>query len=122
MLRPARHAGLLIGLPMGSAIWLLSPFITGLREPWDAESGYYPGALLAAGVCGGLVAPRHWISVAIGIFAGQLAVLLGGVILQPANGGLWPLGVLFLAAYSLLALAGAALGAGVRRFRRRMRP
>jgi hypothetical protein len=116
MLKLDRRAGLLIGVGLGAAIWLVSPLITGRREPWDAEGGYYPAALLGAGVLGGVLAPRHWLSVALGVFGGQVVVLLGGVMAEPASGGLWPLGVSFLAFYSVLALLGAGLGAGVRRF------
>jgi hypothetical protein len=116
MLKLDRRAALLFGVGLGAAIWLVSPLITGRREPWDVEGGYYPAALLGAGVLGGLFAPRHWLSVALGMFGGQVVVLLGGVMAEPASGGLWPLGVLFLGLYSVLALLGAALGAGIRRF------
>jgi hypothetical protein len=116
MLKLHRRAGFLIGVGLGAAIWLVSPLITGRREPWDVEGGYYPAALLGAGVLGGLLAPRHWLSVALGVFAGQVVVLLGGVMAEPASGGLWPLGVLFLGLYSVLALLGAGLGASMRRF------
>ena len=111
-----RRAALLIGLGLGAAIWLMSPLITGRREPWDAEGGYYAGALLVAGGLGGVLAPRHWLTLVLGVFAGQVVVLLAGVVAEPANAGLWPLGVLFLAMYSMLALFGAVLGAGMRRF------
>jgi hypothetical protein len=116
MLKLNRRSALLFGVGLGAAIWLVSPLITGRREPWDAEGGYYPAALLVAGVLGGLLAPRHWPYVALSVFAGQVIVLLAGVMAEPASGGLWPLGVLFLAFYSVLALLGAGLGAGVRRF------
>lgn len=116
MLKLDRHAGLLIGVGLGAAIWLISPFITGRREPWDAEGLYYPAALLGAGVLGGVLMPRQWLSGAVGVFVGQVVVLLGGVMAEPASGGLWPLGVLFLGLYSVLALLGAGLGASVRRF------
>jgi hypothetical protein len=116
LLKLDRRAGLLIGLGLGAAIWLISPLITGRREPWDAEGAYYAGALLVAGSLGGVLAPRHWLSVVLGIFGGQIVVLLAGVVAEPANGGLWPLGVLFLGIYSVLALFGAVLGAGMRRF------
>jgi hypothetical protein len=117
-----RGAALLIGAGLGAAIWLMSPLVTGQHEPWDAASAYYPAALLGAGVLGGLLAPRHWLSAAIGVFSGQLLVLLGGVIAEPASGGLWPLGVLFLGFYSLLAALGAGLGASVRRLGGRGEP
>jgi Protein of unknown function (DUF3592) len=61
----------------------------------------------------------HWGSIAIGIFAGQAVVLLGGVFAEPASGGLWPLGLLFLAAYSVLGLVGAGVGTALIRVRGR---
>ena len=108
-----------MGLAIGAAIWLLSPLITGRREPWDAEGGYYAGALLASGLLGGLLLPERSGGLVAGIFVGQVVVLLGGVLSDPSSGGLWPLGVVFLALYSLLALVGATLGSGVRRLRSR---
>jgi hypothetical protein len=46
-------------------------------------------------------------------------VIIGGVLADPASGGLWPLGIAFLAIYSVLALVGALLGAALRRGRGR---
>jgi hypothetical protein len=114
-MNPRRWSAFLLGVILGAAIWLLSPWITGRSEPWDAESGYYSGALLATGVVGGLLLPMHWTSAALGIFGGQALVILGGVLADPASGGLWPLGLAFLAAYSVLALVGALLGSALRR-------
>ena len=119
LFKSGRRSALLLGLALGAAIWLLSPVITGQREPWDAEGGYYPSALVLTGILGGLAVPQHWGSVAIGIFAGQGVVLLGGVVAEPASGGLWPLGLLFLAVYSVLGLVGAGVGTGLRRRRGR---
>jgi hypothetical protein len=76
---------------------------------------YYSAALLAAGVIGGFLVPSHWAEVAVGVFTGQAVVLLARVLAEPASGGLWPLGVLFLGLYSLLALVGAGLGSRLRR-------
>jgi hypothetical protein len=108
-------SGLPIGLVLGAGIWVLSASITGHQEPWDSPGMYYSAALLAAGVIGGFLVPGHWAEVAIGVFAGQAVVLLARVLAEPASGGLWPLGILFLGLYSLLALVGAGLGAGLRR-------
>ena len=107
--------GLPIGLALGAAIWVLSASITGRPEPWDASGLYYPGALLLAGFLGGLLVPGHWGEVAIGVYAGQALVLLGRVLSDPGSGGLWPLGLMMLALYSLIALAGALLGSALRR-------
>jgi hypothetical protein len=117
-MNPRRWSAFLIGVVLGAAIWLLSPWITGRSEPWDAEGGYYPGALLAAGALAGLLIPMHWGSATLGIFVGQVLVIVGGVLADPASGGLWPLGLIFLAGYSVLALVGALLGAVLRRGRR----
>lgn len=111
-----RRAALLIGAGLGAAIWLISPLLTGRREPWDVEGAYYPAMLLGTGVLGGALAPSQWRKVALGVFGGQVVVLLVGVIAEPGSGGLWPLGILFLAVYSVLALLGAGFGASVRRF------
>jgi hypothetical protein len=121
LIKSGRRSAFLLGLALGAAIWLLSPVIAGHREPWDAEGGYYPGALVLTGILGGLAMPPHWGSVAIGIFAGQAVVLLGGVVAEPASGGLWPLGLLFLAVYSVLGLVGAGVGTALIQNRGRRR-
>lgn len=109
----------MIGLAGGAAIWLLSPLVTGRAEPWDAGGGYYPGALFIAGLLGGLAVPARPGLIALGVFAGQVLVLLGRVVADPAGGGLWPLGILFGGLYSMLALVGALVGAAVGARRRR---
>jgi hypothetical protein len=111
--------GLPIGLALGAAIWVLSATITGRPEPWDASGPYYTAALLAAGFAGGVVVPGHWGEVAIGVYAGQALVLLGRVLSDSGSGGLWPLGLMVLALYSLIALAGALLGSALRRLAHR---
>jgi hypothetical protein len=108
-------SGLPIGLALGAGIWILSASLTGQPEPWDTPGMYYPAGLLGAGLIGGFLVPGHWAEVAIGVFAGQAVVLLAGVLADPASGGLWPLGVLFLGFYSLLALLGSGLGSSLRR-------
>jgi hypothetical protein len=108
-------SGLPIGLVLGAAIWVLSASITGRQEPWDSPGMYYAAALLGAGLIGGFLVPAHWAEVAVGVFIGQAVVLLARVLADPADGGLWPLGVLLLGFYSLLSLLGAGLGSRLRR-------
>jgi hypothetical protein len=100
---------------------VLSASITGRAEPWDANGLYYPAALLVAGFVGGLLVPGHWGEVAVGVYAGQALVLLGRVLSDTGSGGLWPLGLMVLGLYSLIALAGALLGSALRRFANRRR-
>ncbi len=115
----SRRSALMFGCALGVAIWLLSPLIAGRREPWDAEGGYYVGALLIAGVLGGFVVPTHWVSIALGILVGQAVVLVGSAVVWPSSGGLWPLGLVFLAGYAVLGLLGAGIGMGLQRLLRR---
>jgi hypothetical protein len=113
--RPTRiSTGLPIGLALGAGIWVLSASITGHSEPWDSPGMYYAASLLGAGVIGGFLVPGHWAEVAVGVFTGQAVVLVARVMAEPASGGLWPLGILFIGLYSLLALLGAGLGSGLR--------
>jgi hypothetical protein len=113
--------GLPIGLALGAAIWVLSASITGRLEPWDGSGIYYPAALLTAGFIGGILVPGHWGEVAVGVYAGQALVLLGRVLSDTGSGGLWPLGLMVLALYSSLALAGALAGSALRRLSNRGR-
>ncbi len=113
--------GLPIGLALGAAIWVLSASMTGRPEPGDANGLYDPAALLLAGFLGGVLVPGHWGEVAIGVYAGQALVLLGRVLSDTGSGGLWPLGLVVLALYSLIALAGALLGSALRRLANRQR-
>jgi hypothetical protein len=108
-------SGLPIGLALGAGIWMLSAHVTGRQEPWDSPGIYYPAGLLGAGLVGGFLVPGHRAEVALGVFTGQAVVLLARVLADPASGGLWPLGILLLGLYSLLALLGSGLGSSLRR-------
>jgi hypothetical protein len=110
-------SGLPVGLILGAAVWLLSAPITGHREPWDDPGVYYGVALFVAGTLGGLLVPRHWLEVIVGMFVGQSLVMLGGVMAEPTSGGLWPLGIMFIGVYTTVAMLGTALGSRIRRAR-----
>lgn len=101
----------LLAAVAGATIWALSPMVVERVEPWDAESFYYVFALLAVGFALGVFRPhriwRHY----VGVFVGQLVYML---VFLPF-GALIVLGVAFLALYSLLAFAGAAVGAAARK-------
>ncbi|HEY9653964.1 MAG TPA: hypothetical protein V6C50_00600 [Crinalium sp.] len=92
-------------------VWALSPFLSGQVEPWDAKGFYYSAALLIVGLIVGLARPKHVWSHYAGIILGQLTYMLFFL----PGGPLIPVGVAILAAYSTIALAGAASGAWFRR-------
>ncbi len=108
-----RRSSLLAFLVASAAafiVWALSPWFTGYPEPWDATGIYYYVALLALGTASGLIAGKPlWAQYVGGVF-GQL---LYGLLFLPL-GPLAAVGLLFLAMWSLLFLAGAYVGSRVR--------
>jgi hypothetical protein len=98
----------------GAMVWALSPFLSGQVEPWDAKGFYYSAALLVVSLIVGLARPKHVWSHYAGIILGQLTYMLCFL----PGGPLIPVGVAILAAYSTIALAGAASGARFRRVSR----
>ena len=100
---------------LGALVWLLSPALTGHREPWDADSLFYHCGLFIAGfIPACFSAPRFWLW-AIGAWLGQVLAFFV-LLLRIQSGPLWPVGFLFLSLYALFSLAGAALGACVHCF------
>jgi hypothetical protein len=93
----------------GAAIWLLSPWLTGHREPWDSPGPYYTVTLTLAGLGLGLLAPRHFWCASLGLLSGQLLVFGAYALVPPQE--FWLLGVIALVVYSGLGFAGAAAGA-----------
>ena len=92
-------------------IWALSRQLSGSAEPWDADNSFYPVALIVTGVLvGGILQKPLW-ALYIGAVGGQLLYML--VFLT--SGPLLVLGIAFLFAYALLYLAGAIVGAVIRR-------
>ena len=100
----------LIASATAFAVWALSPWFTGHKEPWDAPGVYYYAALLIAGMLSGLINAKPLWAHYLGSIFGQLFY---AVVFLPF-GPLAVVGLLFLALWSLLFLAGAYLGALVR--------
>ena len=89
----------------GALVWVLSPWLVGHREPWDADGHFYPLALVVAGSIAGLLAPRPLWAHYVGALVGQL----GYELLFLHIGPLFVLGAAFLLGYSLIFLVAAAL-------------
>jgi len=98
-----RYISLILSFFLGNCIWFFSPIIIGNKEPWDSESFYFVLSLFITGACVGYFFPRRIWIIYLGILFGQIIYML---IFLP-TGPLMFLGLVYLAAYSLLALAGA---------------
>jgi hypothetical protein len=101
---------ILLAAIVSAAIWASSPWITGHKEPWDAESFFYVESLVVGGFVSGLSIPEPLWGHYVGSVAGQVIYEL---VFLPM-GALFVLGVGFLLGYSLLFLAGALVGSRVR--------
>ena len=107
-----------LAVGLGAAIWIASPFMTGRRGPWDAHSPYYIVALAGAGLVTGWLEPRRFWRWPLAIYAGQCFAVVGLSWLRGDDLGLFiPLGMIMLAVFTLLSLAGAAGGAALRRWK-----
>ena len=100
-----------VSAALGAVVWALSVPVTGMSEPWDAEGPYYVVALAVAGAIAGGIVPKHLVAQYTGAILGQAAYEL--VFLQ--FGPLFVLGLAFLAGYSVIFLATAAITASLRR-------
>jgi len=98
---------ILVSAALSALIWTLSPWLTGHREPWDADGLFYVVALVVAGSLAGVLAPRPLWAHYIGAVLGQL----GYELLFMPMGPLFLLGVAFLLGYGIIfALAAAVAG------------
>lgn len=109
-MKPQTWQTLLISAVAGAVVWALSPWLAGQREPWDAEGFYYLGALLVAGVAAGLLSPRPFWAHYAGALIGQLLYAI--LVLGPSP--LLIVGVIFLLAYTVIFLIGAAVAVQLR--------
>jgi hypothetical protein len=101
----------LVSAIAGALVWALSPWLTGHREPWDADGFFYVGALIVAGSAAGAITPRPLWALYLGALTGQLGYELIFLRLGP----LFFLGAAFLLGYSVIFLAAAALAGTIRR-------
>jgi hypothetical protein len=101
---------ILVATLASALVWALSPWLSGHREPWDAEGLFYVVALFVAGLLAGLLAPRPLWAHYLGALLGQL----GYEAFFLSIGPLFVLGALFLIAYSCIFLVGAAVAGRVR--------
>ena len=102
---------LALGIALGAAIWLFSPWLTGKVEPWDAEelvwslAPIWPLSWLAVAVLGGLTGHVRGICLPLGYALGQMLVTIESVLMGPFGA----LGWIFIGIYAAVAIV-IALG------------
>lgn len=107
---PKAAVSFAFGALAGFVIWFASAQLTGHREPWDDDSGFYFWYLLGAGLLAGIVVPRYFWACPLGIYVGQAVAML--TLLQ--FGSLAPLGLLVaLPIMSVVSLVGWCVGAAI---------
>lgn len=95
---------------IGALVWAISPMMTGYVEPWDSNTVYYPVALFSGGIALGLFLPGNASIHYLGAFFGQLCFML----VATGAGPLFGIGIVFLAAYTVLFLIGVLAGSKAR--------
>jgi hypothetical protein len=93
---------LALGVLLGGAIWLTSPWLTGKAEPWDADAPIWTLSWLLVAVLGGLAGHVRGACLPLGYALGQ--VLYTAPALRTAEFG--ALGWLFIGAYAGVAVLG----------------
>jgi hypothetical protein len=96
----------------GALIWVASPWLTGKREPWDAQGFFYLGSLVAVGLVSGVVAPRRYFATWGGAYVGQFV----GTLLSGPIGSLAPLGWFVVLPFTCLIVLSAAVAGTIARY------
>jgi hypothetical protein len=107
----------LLAAALTAALWAFSVPLTGKAEAWDAEA-YYFAALVITGAISGAIIPKHLPAHYLGAMAGQVAYEV--VFLE--SGALFILGLAFMAAFAVIFLGAAAVGATLRKRARKVSP
>jgi hypothetical protein len=106
---------ILVSAVASALVWALSPWLTGHREPWDANGLFYIVALVVAGSLAGLLSPKPLWAHYVGAIVGQLGYELVFLRIGP----LFVLGAAFLLGYCIIFVIGAAVAG---QFRLRLHP
>ena len=109
---------LIIGVALGVAIWLLSPWLTGKAEPWDADFPVWSISWLVIAVLGGITGHVRGVCLPAGYALGQMLITVKSVFFGQFGALDW----MFIGGYAavaiLLTLALVGAIALVNRFRR----
>ncbi len=108
-MKKTRILAFAVAAVLGAAIWAASPLLVKEAEPWDADEGlnflYYPAALLSVGLICGLFVKSAHLAIYAGLLAGQIVYMFSFL----PSGPLIVLGLIYLAAISILAVVGSVI-------------
>jgi len=92
---------LALGMLLGVAIWLFSPWVTGKSEPWDADAPIWSLSWLLVAALGGLTGHVRGACLPLGYALGQMLITVKSVFL----GEFGALGWMFIGGYAAVAIA-----------------
>lgn len=98
-----------LGVLLGVAIWLFSPWLTGKVEPWDADTPIWLYSWVLVAVSGGLFGHVRGICLPLGYALGQMLVTTKSVFI----GEFGALGLMFIGGYAAVAIAVTLTVVGV---------
>lgn len=91
---------LALGVVLGVAIWVFSPWLTGKVEPWDANTPFWSLSWLVVAVLGAFSGHARGICIPLGYAVGQMLVSI-----RPAfQGEFGTLGWLFILGHAVAAV------------------
>jgi hypothetical protein len=100
---------LALGMLLGVAIWLFSPWATGKSEPWDADAPIWSLSWLVVAVLGGLTGHVRGACLPLGYALGQMLITVKSVFL----GEFGALGWMFIGGYAAVAITVTLVLVGV---------
>jgi len=118
--RQTKHKALTlfgVGSVLGIAIWVVSPWLTGKVEPWDADAPIWPLSWLLLAVLGGLVGHRRGVYVPLGYALGQMLITTPSVFIGEFGVLAW----VFIGCYAAAAVAVALVVLGAVAILKRLR-
>jgi len=116
-MKPRRTALLLLalGVTLGVAIWVFSPWLTGKVEPWDADAPIWSLSWLVVAILGGLAGHVRGVCLPLGYALGQMLVTIQSVV-----GQFGALGWLFIGGHAVVAVLLTLALIGIVAFLRRV--
>lgn len=99
-----------LGVLLGVAIWLFSPWITGKTEPWDADAPIWLISWVLVAVAGGLTGHLRGVCLPLGYAVGQMLVTAKPVLFGDLR--VLALGWMFIFGYAAVAIVATLLVAG----------